>query len=177
MTYFVRLVNATGVVDAWGDIPYAQFPLQARDGMTLLECGPDTVQKTVANGATVITVDLVWLQQALRAKVDAEAEMFCKGFVTPGETQMVRYQRKEAQARAWLADNNASVPMLVAEAAATGVTVAALAAIVVATADAWGAIMDMVEGVRIGAKKEVTDATTVPEALAASLVDWQALVP
>jgi hypothetical protein len=116
------------------------------------------------------------LRTFMWAQIDAAAESFCKSFVTPGETQMVRYQRKEAQARAYLADSNASVPMLEAEATATGVTVATLAATVVAIADAWGGIMDAVEGARIGAKKAVQDATGVHDIFQAAVVDWQGLL-
>lgn len=175
---FIQIDGATGAYVGTGSCPTERLASQEVNGLMVFAfSGSEPVVRTIVNGRTTIEVDLVWLKPALYARIDTAAEIFCKSFVTPGETQMVRYQRKEAQARAYLADSNASVPMLEAEAAATGVTVATLAATVVATADAWGIIMDMVEGARIGAKKAVLDAATAPEAVLASQVDWQGLLP
>ncbi|RXR28962.1 hypothetical protein [Sphingobium fluviale] len=177
MAHLIILDTATGAVHQFGEFPLSEMRYQDLAGKIWFEFPASGITREIVNGSTVLSLDLTLLRPALYARIDAEAEAFCKDFVTPGETQMVRYQRKEAQARAYLADSNASVPMLEAEAAATGVIVATLAATVVAIADAWGGIMDVVEGARIGAKKAVLDAATAPEAVLAAQVDWQALVP
>lgn len=177
MAHIIILDVSTGAIHQFGDMPIADMQYQDLTGKIWFEFPKSGITTDVVNGLTVLGLDLALLRPALYARIDTAAEIFCKSFVTPGETQMVRYQRKEAQARAYLADSNASVPMLEAEAAATGVTVATLAATVVATADAWGTIMDTVEGARIGAKKAVLDAATAPEAVLASQVDWQGLLP
>lgn len=177
MAHIIILDSATGAIHNFGELPISEMQYQDMTGKLWLEFPASGVTREVVNGVTMIGLDLTVLRPALYARIDAEAEAFCKGFVTPGETQMVRYQRKEAQARAYLADSNASVPMLEAEATATGVTVATLAATVVAIADAWGGIMDVVEGARIGAKKAVLAAATAPDAVLAAQVDWQALIP
>lgn len=177
MPHIVILDAATGAIHQFGTMPLTEMQYQDLTGRIWFEFPETGIVRTVVNGATVLSLDLTLLRPVLYAQIDSAAEAFCKSFVTPGETQMVRYQRKEAQARAYLADSNASVPMLEAEAAATGVTVATLAATVVGLADAWGAIMDAVEGARIGAKKAVLDATTAPEAVLAAQVDWEGLLP
>jgi hypothetical protein len=177
MAHIVILDASTGAINQFGNMPLADMQYQDLTGKIWFEFPASGITADVVNGMTVLGLNLALLRPVLYTRIDTEAEAFCKGFVTPGETQMVRYQRKEAQARAYLADNNATVPMLVAEATATGVTVATLAATVVGLADAWGAIMDAVEGARIGAKKAVLDATTAPEAVLAAQVDWEGLLP
>jgi hypothetical protein len=137
----------------------------AQRGLPLLWDGDDT-----------ITADLAPLKAAKRAKIDREADDFCLTFVTPGETQMPRYQRKEQVARAWLADNNTPVPGLEIEAASLGITVAMLVAQILGLADQWNFIMDVVDGARVAAKNAVTAASSVVEIEAAAAVDWPGLL-
>lgn len=110
------------------------------------------------------------------AQIDAEAEATRSLFITPGSGQAMTYLRKEAEAASWLADNSASVPFLDAEAAATGVTVAALAALVAARAAQWAAIGPKIEAARMGAKQAVQEAGNLAAIAAARAVDWAAVV-
>lgn len=83
------------------------------------------------------------------------------------------YQRKEAEARAWVqAGDPQDFPFLAAEAAATNVTIGELAAIVVQQANAWAQIGAAIEGLRMGAKKAVRDAASVEAARAATVIEW-----
>lgn len=111
---------------------------------------------------------------ALAARIDAQAELVRQRFLTPGAGQAMTYQRKEAEARAWLADDSVPTPFLSAEAPARGMTVAALAAEVVALADAWVAVGSVIEGLRMGGKAALADATTLGAIVAAAQIDWDA---
>jgi hypothetical protein len=133
----------------------------ARHGLPMIWDGDDT-----------ITADLGPLKIQAQARIDREAEAFCQTFVTPGETQMMRYKRKEDVARAWLADNETPVPGLQIEAAAMGVTVAELVSLILGLADQWNWIMDLVDAARVAAKTGVAAATTVADIAVAASVDW-----
>jgi hypothetical protein len=121
-------------------------------------------------------IDLAPLRQHLKIRLDEQAETFRLRFITGGAGQAVTYLRKEAEARAWLADNGAATPMLSAEAAAIGVTVAALADEVVANADQWVAIGSAIEAARRSAKVAMNAAAHIAELVAAAQVDWEALL-
>ena len=121
------------------------------------------------------TLDLDALRDASAVKVDAEAEVIRQGVLTPGAGQAMTYQRKEAEARAWLIDNDTTTPFLTAEASARGMTIADLAAEIIQLADAWVAIGAAIEGLRMGAKAAVGRAANLGEIVAASKVDWSVL--
>lgn len=117
-------------------------------------------------------IDLDVLRPYLARTIDAEAEMLRKGFLTPGEGQAMTYQRKEAEARAWVVDNSVATPFLNAEAPARGMTLAELAAEVIQLADAWVVIGSAIEGLRMGAKSAMARAETLEAVLIAATVDW-----
>lgn len=126
---------------------------------------------------TVAEVNIAPIKEHLAAQIDAEAEAFRLRFITPGAGQAITYLRKEQEAAAYLADSGASVPLLEAEAAVTGVTVTALAAEVAAASAQWLIIGTAIEARRRQAKIAVQAATNVAEAHAAAIVDWAALLP
>ncbi len=113
---------------------------------------------------------------ALQARIDGEAEAVRQQFITAGSGQAMTYLRKEAEARAWLADNAAETPFLSAEAAATGTTLAQLAPVIVARADAWAVIGPRIEAARLAAKQAIAAATSAEEINMAAAVDWAAVV-
>lgn len=127
------------------------------------------VPQSVVAGAQL---NLDALRAALAARIDAEAELVRQRFLTPGAGQAMTYQRKEAEARAWLADNTAATPFLSAEASARDVTVSTVASEVLATADAWVAIGSVIEGKRMAAKGVLAAAFNLTELLSAATVDW-----
>ncbi|HEX8485068.1 hypothetical protein [Sphingomonas sp.] len=120
-------------------------------------------------------LDLAALRVALSAKVDVEAESVRMRFLTAGAGQAKTYQRKEAEARAWIEDNSVVTPFLSAEAPARGMTVAALAAEVVARADAWTVTGSTIEALRLGAKDAIEQNASLGAIIAASTIDWSAL--
>ena len=94
------------------------------------------------------TLDMDIVKAFYHRHIDSQAEAVRNLFITPGSGQALTYMRKEAEARAYVADNNAATPVLVAEATARSMTVAALAAEVIAAADLWAIVGSQIEGLR-----------------------------
>ncbi len=148
--------------------------------------GTMAIQEPAEGGAIIevpsaaisgVATDLQKIRLFYAARIDAEAEGMRALFITPGSGQALTYIRKEAEARAYVADNGASTPLLTAEASATGVTVADLAATVIASADQWTAIGAQIEALRIGAKQGLSQAANLLEIAQAAAVDWSGLLP
>lgn len=115
----------------------------------------------------------------LHAQIDREAGVFRKRFITDVPGQQQTYAEKEREARAWTADADpADFPFLAAEAAARDVSIADVAALVIATADAWRLLGAAIEGARMGSKAAVTAAKTAGDwgAMAdAAQINWEDL--
>jgi hypothetical protein len=122
-------------------------------------------------------VDLGVIRASVAAQIDMQAEQARQVFLTPGAGQALTYQRKEAEARAWVADHSAPVPFLAAEAAARAVPIAELAAAVIERADTWTAAGSAIETLRIGAKATVGNASTLGAIVGASRVEWSSILP
>lgn len=115
------------------------------------------------------------------SEIDARAEKSRLRFITAGTGQALVYQRKEAQARACLAtyDSNSPPPLttypaLDAEIGLTGEDTLAVAQTVAGLADAWGAIADQIETLRLTGKRDidlVSDEAADIEAQIAAIVD------
>lgn len=168
----------------------------ASDGIFLIEEGtmPDVSADQVAEPAPLPgLVDGLWtrhwvvrdrtpeeiadLEAELLARIDREAGEFRTRFITDVPGQAQTYAEKEREAREYQVDPNGTFPFLTFEAATTGASLAAVAALIIATADAWRQLGAAIEGLRMGAKQAVKDATTYSGKLAAAEVDWEALVP
>ncbi|QLA21266.1 hypothetical protein [Desulfolutivibrio sulfoxidireducens] len=145
------------------------------DGQDVAAAYPGCVCVTLPDAPVEIgqelAVDLETVRAAARAAIDAEAEARRQLVLTPGAGQMAAYQRKEAQARAYVADpvpEPADYPALVAEVGATASTLSTVAQAVVARADIWHAYGDAIEAARLGAKKAVAGAADVAAVVAAA---------
>ncbi len=129
-----------------------------------------------AGGWTSVPVsneDLTPFKNAAIAKINSEAEAARMRFLTPGMGQALTYQRKETEARAWTINADPeNFPFLKAEADATGMRIAEVAAQVVAQADAWIPIGAAIDGLRRGAVVGVERAETLTEIDAAAKVGW-----
>lgn len=119
-------------------------------------------------------LDLPLLRAVKCAEVDVAAETLRLRFLTPGAGQAMTYTRKEAEARAWTADAAAPVPFLTAEAQARQMTLADLAAEVIAQADAWVTVGAAIEAIRMSAKADVAAAATLGAIVGAANVAWPA---
>lgn len=166
--HFVVYDIATGTVQRAGICLEQDIEKQAGQG--------EAVMRATAGVTAVVEMNLEPVRDAMRAQVDAEAEAFRLRFITPGAGQAITYLRKEQEAAAYLADPGATVPILAAEAAAIGMTVADLAQEVADASAQWLAIGTAIEARRRAAKKAIADATTIAEIHTAATVDWQALL-
>ncbi|HEV7658842.1 MAG TPA: hypothetical protein VGO55_03250 [Allosphingosinicella sp.] len=126
-----------------------------------------------ATGA--IELDMAAIDAELLASIDAAAGAFRGRFLTTIIGQQSAYRRKETEARALVAGGAGPWPMIEAEAAATGVEAAELAAVIIAGADTWADLEPKIEAARLGAKKAVTAATTEAEKRAEAAIQWDAL--
>ncbi len=121
-------------------------------------------------------------------RIDALAESLRNQVVTPGSAQMACYQRKETQARAYLAALEAGAlsqdadvlakvyPAVVGEVGITAGTVETVARVIVAKADAWWGYGDAVEAVRLAGKRAVEAAETPAAVTAAeAAIVWPAM--
>lgn len=105
--------------------------------------------------------DVARTKGLLSAGASRIAEDVRNRFLTPGSGQAITYTRKEAEARAWKPGADpAEFPFLTAEASATNMTLAALAALVIAQADAWIAVGSAIEAHRRGLLVAIDAATT-----------------
>lgn len=144
-------------------------------GKTVLDVADDFTWygKSVDWTALTIVNDLTAIKAAAVTLVCNQAESVRDQFLTPGSGQALTYQRKEAEARSWTAGApDTQFPFLAAEAAATGTTVADLAIIVIAQADAWIYVGSTIEALRRGALVAIDAATTIGEIEAAATVNW-----
>lgn len=108
---------------------------------------------------------------AIVAECHGQIDAIADRTFTASASRAARYQRKEAEARAFLAAAApvaGDYPMLTAEAAARGLTLAAMAASVVAAADAYTALAAGVEAARAGARLAIEGAATIEEMHAAA---------
>jgi hypothetical protein len=115
------------------------------------------------------------IQAAAAAEIIADCHAQIDGIsdrvFTSSASRAARYQRKEAEARAFLAAEApvaGDYPMLAAEATARSMTIAALAADVVAAADAYTALAAGVEAARASARIAIEAAPTIAAMRAAS---------
>jgi hypothetical protein len=121
-------------------------------------------------------VDIDVIKASYAGSIDADADKVRSMFITNTPGQMATYLQKETEARRVLAGDTSDIVFLAAEAAAIDVSVADLAAEVVAQADQWRPLGAAIEAARRRAKVEVTAAANLTELAAAAKIDWQAIV-
>lgn len=88
------------------------------------------------------------------------------------DTERDSWAKQEAEARAYLADNNAATPLLSAIATARGITVDDLAARVVANADAYTVTAGEIIGRRQARMDEIAAAVAANDIAALQAVVW-----
>ncbi|MBI0475016.1 hypothetical protein D9601_06530 [Sphingomonas sp. MA1305] len=169
MEYWVLYDLATGADRVRGSGPIGSAALQSI---------PPGLGLVLVPAAALLgpELDLVVIRSWVATQIDVAAEQLRQRFLTPGSGQAMTYQRKETEARAWQADQAAVTPFLTAEAAARRMTLEALAAEVVAQADAWTSIGSAIEAARMGAKAGLAQTATLGAIVAASAVDWEAVI-
>lgn len=171
MKHFVVYDIATGNVLRTGTCPPEMVQLQAGAGEGVIEASPGVV--------AVAEVNLEPVRQQTYGKIDDQAEAVRAKFITIGSGQAMTYHRKETEARAFDAATDpvaTDYPFLNAEATATGIAIADVAAAVLAQTNAWVVIGAKIEGARMAAKKAVAAAADIPAMVAAATIDWDTVL-
>ena len=148
------------------------------DSVTDWPAIPDSLQSIISTWSPApVEVDLEVVKAEAVSKVDRAAEAYRMQFITPGFGQVMTYQQKLVEARAVVADpsvDEAEIPHIVSEAAATGKTVEAVAQEVVVTFETWQQLSASIEGKRMAAKTAIQAAETAEAISAAADVNWAA---
>ncbi|MBB4858254.1 hypothetical protein HNO88_001573 [Novosphingobium chloroacetimidivorans] len=151
---------------------------QGPEGAAMVQTLPEGKAAMIIPFAAFYTspLDLDIIKVSYAASIDADADKVRSMFITNTPGQMATYLQKEAEARRVLAGDTSDTVFLSAEAAAIGVSVADLAAEVVAQADQWRPLGAAIEAARRKAKVAVANATNLAELAAAAKIDWQEVV-
>lgn len=106
-------------------------------------------------------VDLNALKIALKAHVDAAAELERQKYITPGAGQAMTYQAKAAEALRYAETEGAGdYPFLTQEVGITGATLAEVAVVVDSMHSQWLAIGGLIEKARLSTKAAIDLAET-----------------
>lgn len=125
--------------------------------------------------------EMAALREQCCAKIDAKAEQIRGIYITLGSGQALVYMEKRREAEAYLADTSIDtdlIPHLALESTARGMTVESLADEVIATSNAWRDMSAAIEAIRLGAKTDIANATTLATILSTyEAVDWSSVEP
>lgn len=128
--------------------------------------------KYVSDTLCIEGASLKYFQDRALASIDDQAVSERSQYVTNIDGQQAIYAKKEAEARSILAGESGSFPYITAEAGQDAAAQVALAQTIVAKADECDAALAQIEAVRLSAKTNVMAATTIPEVLAATEINW-----
>ena len=126
--------------------------------------------------ATPVEIGQAWevdLDAAKTAKI-AQATALCDAVLAPlgreyGAYEMATWDQQYSEALAYNADPTADVPLLASMCVARGVSIATLAARVIANRDAWVALTGKVIGQRQRIADQISAAETVEAAMAVDM--------
>ena len=138
---------------------------------TLEEASADWPDLFAAQFPKVCAHQMGELRLEASTRIDDEAGAARARYITVSPGQESTYRLKRDEALAFVASTSpvdASYPILAAEASATGVSVGTVAETVLSRAAQWTSLAARIEGLRLGAKKQLRDATTMRGVLAAS---------
>jgi hypothetical protein len=170
--FYVVYDIETGAFATKGQGPDGSAALQQlEDGFAVMVVPRQAVQTRDPSG-----IDMNAIRVSYAASVDQDADKIRSMFITNTPGQIATYLAKEAEARAVLAGGSGSTTFLSAEADALGITVAELAAEVVAQADQWRPIGARIEAARRKAKVQLSEAANLTAIHDAVQIDWQAVI-
>jgi hypothetical protein len=176
MTYYRirtdQLQKDGSTVDEWQNVDIADGEPVPDGAIALLDDAADLAYRIV-DAAPVL--DWEPLHAELLAKIDRDAADFRRRFFSdlPGQGRI--YQRKEVEARAFVAGSEGPFPMLEAS-RVNGQSLADAADVVILRATEDYVMEVLVEKVRIGAKATVVAAGTADEKRFAAEIDWELAV-
>lgn len=114
-------------------------------------------------------------KHAALVRIDAAAENARLRFITGGAGQAMTYQAKVAEAQRIATDgapDPTAYPLLSAEVGITANTLPGVAGAVLEAYSAWLQIGAAIEALRLGAKRDIAQASTVEAVEAAAAVNW-----
>ncbi|QGA56148.1 hypothetical protein [Brucella sp. 2280] len=127
-------------------------------------------RKDAAGQAHPLSLDQIKMD--IKYTIDSAAEGERLKYITPGAGQAMTYSQKVVEAQAFKVASDpqaADYPILSSEVGITAATLAEVADVVIAAFRQWQQIGAVIEGIRLGAKRDVEAATD--EAAARAIVD------
>lgn len=160
------------------DRPLPDIATDVEEGPPELVDGVWTERWLVTNAQpAAIAHRLATMRAAAVAEVNQGAGAFRQRFITDIPGQQATYLGKEQEALAWTEQSDpAAFPYLFNEATESGVAMADIVTLVLATAAQWRALDAKIEGKRRGAAVAIAAAATAAEITEAAQVDWEALL-
>ncbi|KAB2674684.1 hypothetical protein [Brucella tritici] len=123
-----------------------------------------------------VAVGMASVRTELKARIDAAAEAERLKYITPGAGQVMTYQQKVDEARAFKIASSpraADYPVLSSEVGITAETLSEVADIVLAAFAQWQLIGAAIEGIRLGAKRDIDAAADEADARAiVDAIEW-----
>lgn len=124
------------------------------------------------DASTLETERLAAQKKGAQSQLERLAEEARLKHITPGDGKAMVYRQKQTEAMAYTADNTATCPILEAEAAARGVTLPQMVAIVEQKSVAWQLIAAEIEALSVVASGAIDLAQDAADLDAALLIDW-----
>lgn len=170
--------DTTGAILSGGMAPNedAAKMQPGREGATLYVVPDGSIDSPFAQAP-----DFSRLRDHLRAVIDEGAGAFRARFVTdiPGQAQT--YEKKEAEARRWTDGDEVAnpdrYPFMLTEAQVRGIPIAQVRGEIMEQVGHLTPLAALIEAHRVAAKQDILAASTLPAIIAASVVDWGALLP
>ncbi|QZP06792.1 hypothetical protein [Caenibius sp. WL] len=169
---------------------YVVFDTHTGDQLTKGMC-PEGYLNTIMNGLPAGTdvlvapgeatlqpeTDIAMIRQYCCAQVDRAADAACAPYLTPGDTQALRYRKKLDEAERWTDESDpADFPFLREEAGATAITITQLAARVIAASIVDDERIARIEARRIATKQRIRGAGQNLAVIKMAMnVDWTSL--
>ena len=126
-----------------------------------------------------VPTDLSPLKDALRQRIDQEAEACREQYITPGAGQAMTYQQKAAEAVEYLRQVDAgqtpspeNFPLLAAEVGITADDMIGVASVVNGAHQQWKQVGGLIESIRLKAKQDIDAAETSEAAMQAANIIW-----
>lgn len=152
------------ITEASGAMAYASVSGDQPDPVA-----PEGGSVTVLDAAPVLAapvLSLPMLKIDAKQQIDARAEQIRCLVLTQGAGQALVYERKRAEAAAYLAGQPGPFPMLQSEVGITSPDIASQAALVADISAQWVALAAAIETVRLGGKMAVEAAGSAEQVVA-----------
>lgn len=177
MATWFHVNDSTGAIATGGVASDTNAELQVAPSGHTLVILPDGLVDRAFDSAP----DFTRLKEYLRGKIDREAGQFRVQFITDVPGQAQSYEKKEAEARLWVAGDETTnpdrYPFMIAEATLRGVAVSVVRGEIMTQVNMLTPLAAATEAHRVAAKLAIASATNLGAIVTAATVDWEALLP